>query len=1145
MAPFKFGKKKSKLAAANNSVNSTDSSNDIGDASRTSTFSNNNNHSNSPEQLFKKNMKSNMLKTQAQNIITNKHNNSNKNSPSQNQSSNSNGNKNYASTHNGNDINDSKSKRKLASSSPSENSINQFDLNQNNISSPQQQPPPPIPYQKYRSTSGASGNTLNSPFSLQSPSFTIVASNNNNHNNNNNNNNGFNNGNDSNISGMNENGLQDISEMSEMAQQSTGLWLTEDDLFPLKPWDRIKLPISPFPRYRHTASNVSITVNNNETSDTNSTGISSDIYVIGGLHGQSVYGDTWKLRFTRTKVNNSDLLDNFENNNLNTKNNKTFKLYCNTSSIKISEQTPPPRVGHASVMCGNAFIVFGGDTHKLTQEGLMDDDLYLFNINTKKWTIPSPIGKRPQGRYGHKISVIQQNEILARNVPASTKLFLFGGQFDETYFNDLYAFDLSSFRRDDSHWEHITPANFTPPPITNHVMCSFDNKLWIFGGETPQGLLNDVFMYDPIINDWEIIKTKANKPEDGIPQPMQEHACIVYKNLMCVYGGKDSDENYLNDLWFFNFMTKKWFKFPNHNNDILDKIRENTVSPNCLEYKPIGRSGHSLTLLQKENKLLIMGGDKFDYNINTDLNDVFAIDNDLDGSDANGSRDDEHVLGTTVYTFDLTCLKSFIPNIFDIKDVTVDSSLDLLDVAEEKQQDVEKKIVTPERNIAKKELQEEEKQEKQEEDGEENNEEEEEEQGKELPSHSINPIEKQLTPTKKEIVFDHTEDDEELETAAAEEATIASKKNIIPGEDIQPLSKIGKITVNRNSFPILSQLRDQPQVTPTDTGFAVNKTNSTKDSQSEVLSNSNPSNRDNNGGVSDFFDTYNDDESSVQLRNSMNSGHLLVNAIKNANGNNSPNFNVLDTDISRSEEEGVEYSKLSNDFGQMLDVSSIDRHTRLDNDINLNGAISGNSTATKTHADEHPLFSHDTANTGSSHTFTDENEITLSTPKVQEEEEEEQQKVVVDNGEEEKDQTKEVNLNSTNSTSVNGDKTANSDRSLQNVEESDDLSIQSHETTSSTKKDYILDEILKLKVETLRAATQTSRIIKTLEIQINELQKENNKLKDHQDYLNLQIDELNMKNMELINKSTDQEASKKQIFTALKLALSQIEKAHI
>ncbi|KAL3235617.1 Kel1p [Nakaseomyces bracarensis] len=351
-------------------------------------------------------------------------------------------------------------------------------------------------------------------------------------------------------------------------------------------WKRIRLANSPFPRYRHVASS--------HITD------QGKVYVIGGLHDQAVYGDTWIL--TASDIDKNGVI-------------KSFK----SSTIEITDNTPPPRVGHASTLCGNAFVVFGGDTHKVNKDGLMDDDLYLLNINSYKWTIPNPTGQRPLGRYGHKIVTIAGEQ---------TRLYLLGGQFDDTYFGDLAMFDLSSFRRPDSHWVFLKPNGFTPPAITNHTMVTFDEKIWVFGGDTiEEGLINSVFMYDPKQNTWEVIETTGT-----VPPPMQEHAAIVYKDLMCIVGGKDAEDNYLNSVYFLNLKSLKWFRLPFYQTNI-----------------PQGRSGHSITLL-KSDELLIMGGDKYDYASNQDDMHVSEVDNGM---------------GTIIYTINLADLDKICLGVFD------------------------------------------------------------------------------------------------------------------------------------------------------------------------------------------------------------------------------------------------------------------------------------------------------------------------------------------------------------------------------------------------------------------------------------------------------------------------------------------------
>ena len=46
--------------------------------------------------------------------------------------------------------------------------------------------------------------------------------------------------------------------------------------------------------------------------------------------------------------------------------------------LTTTAEGPGPRVGHASLLVGNAFIVYGGDT-KIDDDDLLDETLYLFN----------------------------------------------------------------------------------------------------------------------------------------------------------------------------------------------------------------------------------------------------------------------------------------------------------------------------------------------------------------------------------------------------------------------------------------------------------------------------------------------------------------------------------------------------------------------------------------------------------------------------------------------------------------------------------------------------------------------------------------------------------------------------------------------
>jgi hypothetical protein len=109
----------------------------------------------------------------------------------------------------------------------------------------------------------------------------------------------------------------------------------------LYPWSKRRLAfidghLSPFPRYGAAANAIASR--------------RGDIYLMGGLVGGSTdKGDLWMIEAGSSN------------------------LAC--YPIASTMQGPSPRVGHASLLVGNAFIVYGGDT----MPDVLDETLYFLN----------------------------------------------------------------------------------------------------------------------------------------------------------------------------------------------------------------------------------------------------------------------------------------------------------------------------------------------------------------------------------------------------------------------------------------------------------------------------------------------------------------------------------------------------------------------------------------------------------------------------------------------------------------------------------------------------------------------------------------------------------------------------------------------
>ena len=158
--------------------------------------------------------------------------------------------------------------------------------------------------------------------------------------------------------------------------------------------------------------------------------------------------------------------------------------------IATVSEGPGPRVGHSSLLVGNAFIVFGGDT-KMEDSDDLDDTLYLLNtcksstqscleraltlIASRQWSRASPLGQRPAGRYGHSLNIL------------GSRIYIFGGQVEGYFFNDLVAYDLNALQNPDNRWEFLLhntdetglKPGSSPPARTNHSIVSYNDLLYL------------------------------------------------------------------------------------------------------------------------------------------------------------------------------------------------------------------------------------------------------------------------------------------------------------------------------------------------------------------------------------------------------------------------------------------------------------------------------------------------------------------------------------------------------------------------------------------------------------------------------------------------------------------------------------------
>lgn len=312
----------------------------------------------------------------------------------------------------------------------------------------------------------------------------------------------------------------------------------------LYPWSQRRLTYTtshpnPFPRYGAAVNAVASK--------------EGDIYLMGGLiNSSTVKGDLWMVEAGAS-------------------------MAC--YPLATTAEGPGPRVGHASLLVGNAFIVYGGDT-KVDDSDVLDDTLYLLNTSTRQWSRAAPAGPRPAGRYGHSLNIV------------GSKIYVFGGQVEGYFMNDLVAFDLNALQIPTGRWEMLiqgteenaVPVPGMPPARTNHSMVTYNEKLYLFGGTNGYLWFNDVWCYDPVTNSWTSLDCIGY-----IPAPREGHAAAIVDDVMYIFGGRTEEGADLGDLAAFRISSRRWYTFQN-------------MGPS-----PSPRSGHSMTAYGKQ--VVILAGE--------------------------------------------------------------------------------------------------------------------------------------------------------------------------------------------------------------------------------------------------------------------------------------------------------------------------------------------------------------------------------------------------------------------------------------------------------------------------------------------------------------------------------------------------------
>ncbi|XP_061348425.1 acyl-CoA-binding domain-containing protein 4-like isoform X2 [Gastrolobium bilobum] len=216
-------------------------------------------------------------------------------------------------------------------------------------------------------------------------------------------------------------------------------------------------------------------------------------------------------------------------------------------------------------------------TENGSQIGTQDKDVVVEGFGSvgvyDQWIAPPVSGQRPKARYEHGAAVVRD------------KLYIYGGNHNGRYLNDLHVLDLRSWTWSKIEAKAGVESPITSTPCAGHSLIPWGNKLLSIAGHTKDPSESiQVKVFDLQTATWSTLKTFGKAPVSRGGQSVN----LVGTSLV-IFGGQDAKRTLLNDLHILDLETMTW--------DEID----------ALGVPPSPRSDHT-AVVHVERYLLIFGG---------------------------------------------------------------------------------------------------------------------------------------------------------------------------------------------------------------------------------------------------------------------------------------------------------------------------------------------------------------------------------------------------------------------------------------------------------------------------------------------------------------------------------------------------------
>ncbi|CAI5490226.1 unnamed protein product [Closterium sp. Naga37s-1] len=203
---------------------------------------------------------------------------------------------------------------------------------------------------------------------------------------------------------------------------------------------------------------------------------------------------------------------------------------------------------HTSTLVGSRLFVFSGTGEPGSDGSSGLNDLYMLDTSTNTWTRLAAQGDVPAAREGHAAARVEGLVYVFGGCGKAGE----GGMVDETYYNDVHVFNPDTMR-----WARVATTGTAPSPRDSHSCCAWGNQLIVFGGEDSRNCyLSDVFVLDTSSLVWREVRARGQKP-----LPRAGHVAVTAGRYMVVFGGFTDERRLFNDLHVLDLSSEHWQQY--------------------------------------------------------------------------------------------------------------------------------------------------------------------------------------------------------------------------------------------------------------------------------------------------------------------------------------------------------------------------------------------------------------------------------------------------------------------------------------------------------------------------------------------------------------------------------------------------------